>query len=97
VIIPAQNIDDLMLCEEVMAAVRNKSFLIISVDSIGEAMEILCGHSWENENRSIKSRALAMLQHFNRLRFQNNSDLSSDVPFISGEKILADKDPCSAV
>jgi ATP-dependent Lon protease len=43
VIIPIQNVDDLMLHEEVYDAVKNKKFSIFAVKSINEGMEILTG------------------------------------------------------
>ncbi|MBN1637920.1 MAG: AAA family ATPase [Ignavibacteriales bacterium] len=44
VIIPVQNIKDLMLKEEVVEAVRNKEFHIYSVSRVEEAIEILLGY-----------------------------------------------------
>jgi lon-related putative ATP-dependent protease len=43
VIIPIQNVDDLMLREEVYDAVKNKKFCIYAVKSVNEGMEILTG------------------------------------------------------
>jgi len=73
VIIPTQNIDDIMISEEVLSAVNSGKFHIISVDSIADAMEILTGQSWEKEQPSIRSRIVATLKHFNRLRANNEN------------------------
>jgi lon-related putative ATP-dependent protease len=43
VIIPIQNVDDLMLREEIFDAVENKKFSIYAVKSINEGIEILTG------------------------------------------------------
>ncbi|MEK6650529.1 MAG: S16 family serine protease, partial [Bacteroidota bacterium] len=43
VIIPAQNVDELMLREEVYEAVRKKKFHIFAISSIDEGVEILTG------------------------------------------------------
>ena len=41
VIIPAKNEDNLVLCEEVEEAIKNKKFHIYKVNKVEEAMEIL--------------------------------------------------------
>lgn len=43
VIIPSKNIDNLMLNEEVINAVKEKKFTIYAIDTIDEGMEILTG------------------------------------------------------
>jgi len=43
VIIPARNVANLMLDEEVVAAVRSKSFTIYAIEHIDEGLEILTG------------------------------------------------------
>jgi len=43
VIIPIQNVDDLMLREEVYEAVQKKKFQIYAIKSIDEGIEILTG------------------------------------------------------
>jgi len=43
VVIPAQNIDDLMLKEEILEAVRNGKFHIYAVRNIEEGIELLSG------------------------------------------------------
>jgi lon-related putative ATP-dependent protease len=43
VIIPIQNVDDLMLREEIYDAVKNNKFSIYAVKSVNEGMEILTG------------------------------------------------------
>ncbi len=73
VLIPAQNINDIMISEDVLLAAKSGKFKIISVDTVGEAMEILTGCGWDGEQKSIKARAMATLKHFNRLREQHNS------------------------
>jgi lon-related putative ATP-dependent protease len=71
VIIPAQNISDAMINEEVLAAAEKKHFNIIGVDSVADAMEILTGLHWDGDEQSIKARCLAALRHFNYLREQH--------------------------
>ena len=68
VIIPEQNVSDMMLSEDVVKAVQEGSFSIISVSNIMEAMEILTGMSWDKEQHSIRNSCLTTLKHFNRLR-----------------------------
>jgi len=43
VIIPSKNVENLMLNEEVIQGVKNKTFTIYAVDTINEGMEILSG------------------------------------------------------
>jgi lon-related putative ATP-dependent protease len=74
VIIPAQNISDTMINEDVLAAARQKRFNIIGVDNVADAMEILTGIKWDGEEHSIKARCLSSLEHFNRLRYHHNSN-----------------------
>lgn len=68
VIIPSKNIADLMINEDVALAVEKGSFQIIGVDSIGEAMEILTGKSWEKEKPSLKDSVVKTLKYFNDIR-----------------------------
>lgn len=68
VIIPSQNISDMMLNEEVIDAVNKGKFQIIGVDHISEAMEVLTGVSWDGGQQSLKALSLATLKYFNRLR-----------------------------
>lgn len=79
VIIPAKNVDDIMINEEVLAAVQSGRFQIIAVDNVADAMEILTGQSWEKGQPSIKEKILATLRHFNRLRSEH-SEHSSAIP-----------------
>lgn len=46
VIIPANNEDNLVLCEEVEEAIKNKKFHIYKVNRVEEAMEILTGEKF---------------------------------------------------
>lgn len=71
VIIPAQNVSDIMLNDDVIEAAKQGRFRVVSVDNIADAMEILTGIDWEGDQRSLKARCLATLKHFNRLRDTN--------------------------
>lgn len=68
VLIPSKNVADIMLNEEVVEGVKQGQFTIISVDTVLDAMEILTGISFNGDQRSLTSRCLASLKHFNRLR-----------------------------
>jgi predicted ATP-dependent protease len=72
VIIPTQNVTDIMLDEEVIKAARDGHFRIVTVDNIIDAMEVLTGMSWGGEHQSLKARCLNTLHHFNQLREQQN-------------------------
>jgi predicted ATP-dependent protease len=81
VLVPAKNINDIMINEEVLAAAKNGTFRIVSVDTVGDAMEILTGLGWEGEQKSIKARAMATLKHFNRIRDQHQpGSIPSNAP-----------------
>ena len=67
VIIPTQNVNDLMLREEVYDAVEKNKFSIYAVKSINEGIEILTGKKQEKRNRTTHlNPALSM-----RLRTRN--------------------------
>lgn len=61
VIIPHQNVDDMVLKEEVIEAVNRKMFHIYSVKYIHQGIEILTGVSYEK----IKELVNDKLRHFN--------------------------------
>ncbi len=63
VIIPHQNIDNMVLKEEVIAAVENELFHIYSVKYIYEGIEILTGVSYE----IIKEKVNDKLKYFNKM------------------------------
>jgi len=68
VLIPRKNVEEIMLKEEVVEKNKSGVFNIISVDTIEDAMESLTGVSFDKGKDSIKSRCLATLKHFNKLR-----------------------------
>jgi predicted ATP-dependent protease len=68
VIIPSKNVADIMINEEVIEAVKQGTFTIITVETVTDAMEILTGISFSGDQRSLSARCLASLKHFNRLR-----------------------------
>lgn len=68
VIIPAQNIDDTMLSQEVIQAVKKGKFQVISVDKVTEAMKVLTGVDWDGSRNSLQQRCLTQLTKFNNLR-----------------------------
>lgn len=91
VLIPAKNIPDIMINEEVLNAAKEGKFNIISVDTIADAMEVLTGIGWDGDQKSIKARTMATLKHFNRLReqHQHNSMSNDESPPKKREKVLA--------
>jgi lon-related putative ATP-dependent protease len=93
VIIPAQNVNDMMLNEEIIDAVEKGKFQIISVDNIAEAMEILTGISFNKGQRSLSARCIANLKTFNYLREIHSRDQSlTDLIINKKEKNLAHDD-----
>jgi Lon-like ATP-dependent protease len=72
VIIPTQNVMDIMLDDEVIKAARDGQFRIVTVDNIIDAMEVLTGANWGGEHQSLKARCLTTLHHFNQMREQHN-------------------------
>jgi ATP-dependent Lon protease len=71
VIIPIQNVDDLMLREEIYDAVKKKKFSIYAVKSINEGIEILTGRKAGKkksgntfESGTINGLADEKLQHY---------------------------------
>jgi len=81
VIVPAHNVTDIMLNEEVIEACKQGQFRVISVDNVVDAMEILTGLTWSDEDQSLSARCLATLKHFNSLReqlHQTHLDTSAD-------------------
>lgn len=68
VIIPAKNISDIMLSEEVIQAVDKGIFFVISVDTVQDAMEILTGLQFGDSQNSLSARCLTNLKHFHELR-----------------------------
>ncbi len=68
VIIPAQNVDEIMLDEEVIDAIKAGKFKIVAVDTVAEAMELVTGITFDGGQKSIKARCLETLKHFNQLR-----------------------------
>ncbi len=92
VLVPAKNINDIMINEEVLEAAKNGSFRIVSVDTVGDAMEILTGIGWEGEQKSIKARAMATLKHFNRLREQHQQGSLAVTPGLKKKDKLLESD-----
>lgn len=72
VIIPAKNMSDIMLSEEVIQAVDKGIFFVISVDTVQDAMEILTGLQFGDSQNSLSARCLANLKHFHELRREHN-------------------------
>lgn len=86
VIIPEKNIDDIMLKEEVLQAVSEGKFKIISVGNIEDALEILTGITFDGDKTSLKSRAIEKLKHFNYLRRYDKHELFSKLGQVTERK-----------
>lgn len=74
VIIPKTNVINLMLCDEVINAVKNDDFHIYAVDNVDQSLEILMGHSAGTMNsvkryprKSIHALVLNKLSHLSEL------------------------------
>jgi lon-related putative ATP-dependent protease len=72
VIMPNANIDELLLDEEVVNAVENKSFHIYAVDNIEECFEILCDNglrklSKKNTFEYVKKKVFDKLRKYNNV------------------------------
>lgn len=88
VILPQKNIDEIMLKEEVIEAVSNQKFLIIGVETIEDAMEVLTGVSFHGDSNSIKNRCINTLEHFNNLRKIYSEKKTTTLSSILGNKEL---------
>lgn len=62
VIIPAKNEDNLVLCEEVEDAIKNKKFYIYKVNKVEEAMEILTDEKFD----TIKKLSIDKLKKYSQ-------------------------------
>ncbi len=71
IIIPTQNVNDLMLKEEIVESCKKGLFNIISAQNVEDAMELLTGLSWEKGPEALKKRCLSTLEHFNMLNAQD--------------------------
>jgi len=56
VIIPQRNLDNLMLEEEVIAAVENKEFNLYSIEEIDQALEIMLGEEAEKVHSAVQEK-----------------------------------------
>jgi len=71
VIIPYQNMKNLVLCDEVIEDVRNGNFHIWAVKSIDEAMEILTGRKFEEIVMLSKQKLRRYLDNLTSINQQN--------------------------
>ncbi|WP_039764535.1 MULTISPECIES: Lon protease family protein [unclassified Caldicellulosiruptor] len=71
VIIPYQNIKNLVLCDEVIEDVKDGNFHIWAVKSIGEAMEILTGRKFEEVVMLSKQKLRRYLDNLTNINQQN--------------------------
>lgn len=55
-IIPYQNIENLMLADEIVAAVKEGSFHIYAIKHIYEGIEILTGESYERIQQQVNEK-----------------------------------------
>jgi predicted ATP-dependent protease len=72
VIIPAKNVDDLMLKKEVIDAVKENRFHIWAVETIDEGMEILTGVGRDVINKKVRQRLQDMARTL--ARFERGFD-----------------------
>jgi len=79
VIIPQQNVKDLQLNDEVIAAVESGKFHIYAVTSVNEGIELLTGVSAGEQSRrgayparSVHGRVIAKLKAYNKALVGNN-------------------------
>ena len=63
-IIPANNEDNLVLCDEVEEAIRNKKFYIYKVNKVEEAMEILTDEKFD----TIKKLSMEKLTKYSKFK-----------------------------
>lgn len=70
VIIPIQNIDDLVLCDEVVESVKDGNFHIYAVSNIEEGMEILTDKSFKNIKEIIEKK----LREYNEIIRENQKE-----------------------
>ncbi len=64
VMIPRSNMQNLMLKEEVVEAVKNSKFHIYAVDSVDEGIEVLTGAKSEEVNYKVNKRLSSMMKKF---------------------------------
>nr|WP_228369887.1 hypothetical protein [Caldicellulosiruptor saccharolyticus] len=74
VIIPYQNIKNLVLCDEVIEDVKDGNFHIWAVKSIGEAMEILTGRKFEEVVMLSKQKLRRYLDNLTNINQQNKEE-----------------------
>lgn len=71
VIIPSQNVEDLVLDDEIIEAVRNRQFNIYSISTIEEGMEILTDKSFREISSSIENKLEEYSQLLNKEESSN--------------------------
>lgn len=80
VIIPAVNASDAMLSEEVVEACREGNFVIHTVDSFEDALQILTGRPWHQGENPLEPAIRSTLQHLHTLRTGTKAPLLSMRP-----------------
>ncbi|SNS76300.1 lon-related putative ATP-dependent protease [Anaerovirgula multivorans] len=68
VMIPYQNIDNLMLCDEVVEAIKRKNFHIYAIKHIEEGIEIITGESYEKIFKEVKKK----IEYYNQMIEKTN-------------------------
>ena len=80
VIIPAVNASDAMLSEEVVEACSKGQFIIYTVESFEDALQILTGRSWKQGENPLESSIRSTLEHLHTLRTGIKAPLLSMSP-----------------
>lgn len=68
VILPASNVSDLMLKDEVVEDCKTGKFHIFSVDTLEDALHILTGRPWNDGEKALKPSILDTLKRFHEIR-----------------------------
>lgn len=63
VMIPYQNIDNLMLCDEVVEAIKREDFHIYAIKHIEEGIEIITGEPYEKVFKEVKKK----IEYYNQM------------------------------
>ncbi|MCC8015230.1 MAG: AAA family ATPase [Eubacterium sp.] len=65
VIIPKQNVKELVLTDEVLEAVKNGSFKIYAIETIDEGISLLTGHPAEEVHKKVKEKLKSFYDKLN--------------------------------
>ncbi|PUU93768.1 MULTISPECIES: Lon protease family protein [Halanaerobium] len=81
VIIPGRNLDNLMLDEEVLAAIKNNKFNLYSIEEIDQALEIMLAEEAEKVHKAVKEKLEEYAEFDNEAYIEEdeNNDLDSEM------------------